>query len=161
MHSRSEINQLAAHSPLMMQYQQPLFHTSFRQVENTNVVSVLFWVLPAGWNCSFEIQFLLCLLNILPLHLEQITALPRGRKEGNSAGYLVGSLSTPHVQKHYKEAQGAKWYVHVLANTKNIQASAKILWSIFQIQDLRNIRKAPRFVFYSFTSTLKCQPKNT
>ena len=78
------------------------------QVENTNVVTFPLWILLAAWNCSFEIQFLLFLLNTLHLHLEQIMALPMGRKAGNRVGYLFCSLTTLHLQENNKEAQETK-----------------------------------------------------
>lgn len=53
-----------------------------RQKTPTQELSPLRFLL-AGWNCSFETQFLLFLLNTLHLHLEQIMALPMGRKKWN------------------------------------------------------------------------------
>lgn len=121
-------NQAAAPSLLMRDSCSCLWlHALCCQVENTNVVTLPLWILLAGRNCSFEIQFLLFQLNTLHLHLEWIMVLlPKGRKTGNPGGYLFCSLPTLHVQENTKEAQETKWYVHTLANTKKMQAPAKI-----------------------------------
>lgn len=76
-------------------------------------------------------------------------ALPMEERERNAIGYLFCSLPTLHMQKGNKKAQEIKWYVHMLANTINVWVSAKILWSIFQIQGLSNIQNVSRSVFYS------------
>lgn len=36
----------------------------------------------------------------------------------------------------------------MLANTMNVWVSAKILWSVFQIQGLSNIQQVSRSIFY-------------
>ena len=48
-----------------------------------------------------------------------------------------------------------------MANIKNVQASAKNLWSVFQIQCLRNIQNASLSVFCSLILASRCQPKDS
>lgn len=86
-------------------------------------------------------------------------ALPMGRKDRNPTGYLFCSLPALHVQKTNKEAK-TKWYVHMLAKTRNVVVSAQILWSVFPKQGLCNIQNVSRSVFYSLVLA-PCQAKDT
>lgn len=88
-------------------------------------------------------------------------ALPMGREDRNSTGYLFCSLLALHVQKTKKEAQDNEWYVHTLAKTRNVLVSARILWSVFPTQGLLNIQNVPRSVFYPLLLIAMCQAKDT